>query len=290
LFSIPAYLDDQSSMLKPLVIVVALGVASAAYAGPSVTVTPDAPFDEHALGEALALRIADDVVVHVSRDADGRLVVDVSGKRQIVDPQSLDPQSAARVVAMVVIALVEEPAPIVATAPPGLTVAPVTAPIIIPYGTPPQSERRTSIRIVPSIMRDDSGYVTTFFSVAVARQISAHARLVATGGIGLVEGNSDSRTVVPLRLGLEGIAGALGLELGVFSTRGWSTCGSDHASGLYGALRVKVPLTDRLRGLIEGGGEFSLATSRIPVSCEEVMLVGWKEYAGWAGAGVEWSF
>src|SRR5687768_16428785 len=96
-------------MMPRIAIALALATSTAA-AGPTVTVAPDAPFSEHELGEALALRIAEDIAVRVTRDRAGWLVVDVGGRHQLVDPAG-DSREAARVVAMVVVALVEQPAP-----------------------------------------------------------------------------------------------------------------------------------------------------------------------------------
>jgi hypothetical protein len=269
--------------------------ASVAHARPSVTVAPDAPFTERELGEALALRVTDDVDVHVTRDRDGRLVVTVSGKQQIVDPAVTDPRDAARVVAMVVIALVEEPA-----APPSL--APVAPPSVVPVvamGTLAPRPSPWMLRVVGSALRDDNGFKAFGVTGTVGYHISPHARLVGSVGLGTMSDTSgDSETIVPVRLGIEGIAGALGVELGGFWTMNKNGCsGGDPLEspiGVYGAVRVAVPLRGRnTRIVLEGGGQYVLTegpSSFFDDFCGGGVIAEWTEYAGWAGLGVEWSF
>jgi hypothetical protein len=267
--------------------------ASVAEARPSVTVAPDAPFTERELGEALALRIADDVDVQVTRDLDGRLVVAVRGKQQIVDPGGTDPRDAARVVAMVVIALVEEPAP-PSLAPPAPSVVPVVA-----VGTLVPRPSPWMLRVVGSALRDDNGFKALAVTGTVGYHIAPNARLVGSIGLGTMSDTSgDSETIVPVRLGIEGIAGALGVELGGFWTMNRNGCsGGDPLEapiGVYGAVRVAIPLRGRsTRMLIEGGGQYVLSErpgAFFEDFCGGDVIAEDTEYAGWVGFGVEWSF
>jgi hypothetical protein len=276
--SLSGGVGDQSRMMLRIVLALSL-VASTAAAGPQVSVAPDAPFSAHELGEALALRIADDIAVNVTRDRDGRLVVDVGGRNQLVDPAG-DSREVARVVAMVVVALVEQPAPAqleVHDSPPQPVAK--SQPFASPY----------TLRAVASGMRDDSGYTTLAAAGTVGYRIAPHARFVASLGVGQVTNKfSETELVVPVKLGIEGVAGSLGLELGGFALFHQSACTDrrEALAGAYGAVRVYLPVSPRTRVVIEGGGQYTLND---PGFCDGE-IAAFNEYAGWGGAGAEWSF
>jgi hypothetical protein len=264
-------------MLPKLAIALTLATATAATAGPTVTVTPDAPFTEQELGEALELRGSADLDVRVSRTSDGRLVVTVGNQQTVIDPRDRDSRAAARVVAMVIVTLANDPR----------AVPPLDDEEPIP--TISSEVRRPSpyaFRVVGSWMRDDSGYTTKTVAGSLAFQVAPQVRLAASVGLGTIANrSSESEAVVPLRLGIEGRAGALGIELGGVSTLHYNPCinGVDAPSGGYGVVRVYLPTAKR-RVVIEGGGQYVIANSG---SCDSEIAL-YQQYAGWLGAGVEW--
>jgi hypothetical protein len=265
-------------------LIVALGAI--ADARPSVTIRGELPFDERALNEAVELRLGDapvvDVDVIVGRDDQGRLVVEVGGRTQTVVLMTSDPHSAARVVAMVVVELVAEP-----SAAPGQSAPVVAGSSAISTRAPePRGPSKLSGRIVPALLRDDGGYTTKLLTAALAYRVSTAIRVVGTLGVGLAGKQGDRETVVPVRLGLEGSAGAIALELGAVAHPYSSRCGvGKTSSGVYGAVRMYMPVGDTARVLVEGGGDF-LVDKAYSEMCFESF--GYREYGGWIGAGVEW--
>ena len=267
-------------MTLRIAIALVLASITPSQAGPSLTVAHDAPFSAYELAEALALRIADDIAVHVTRDRDGRLVVDVGGRNQVVEPAG-DSREVARVVAMVVVALVEPPVP------PQLEVHDTPSQPLVT--SPAFAASRYMLRAVASGMRDDSGYTTLAAAATLGYRIAPHARFVASLGVGQVTNKfSETERVVPVKLGLEGVAAGLGLELGGFALFHQSACTSQREAltGAYGAVRVYLPVSPRTRVVIEGGGQYTL---NAPGFCDGE-IAAFNEYAGWGGAGAEWSF
>lgn len=267
-------------MQARLVAIALVAATTLAEARPSVTIRGELPFDERSLGEAVELRGLTDVDVIVGRDDQGRLVVEAGGRTQTVVLVTSDPQSAARVVAMVVVELVAEPsAP--AMAPPGETAVVAVAPAVVP---PPRGPSKLSARLVPALLRDDNGYTTALVTGSLAYSLTRSIRAVGTTGIGLAGKSSDREMIVPLRLGLEGSSGAIALELGGVTHPYSSRCGTGMvATGVYGVLRMYAPIGERARLVIEGGGDFLLGYS---TNCFE--SYGYREYGGWIGVGGEW--
>ncbi len=254
-------------------------VASSSVAGarPSVTVVGDAPFSDRELGDALELRIAPDLPVVISKGEDGRLVIQVEGRRQVIDAPDGDSHSSARVVALVVLSLVGDPAP-----PPSVT--PSSSEVIA--SAAPTDDRRRSFRLMPSIVHGDGGYNSTFVTASVAYRIAPAARLVGSIGIGRGRFNDTDEVGVPLKLGIEGLNGVLGVELGGFAMPIQACGGSTSKAGVYGTVHLYIPVSARARVVLEGGGEFALAEAAS--SCYGPL--SGDNYAGQLGVGGEWAF
>jgi len=267
---------------------VVLGALSAtAGARPSVTIRGELPFDERALNEAVELRLGDgsvvDVEVIVGRDDQGRLVVEAGGRTQTVVLMTSDPQSAARVVAMVVVELVAEPIAAPGSAAPVVSGTPAA---IVARAPELPAPSKLAVRLVPALLRDDNGYTTKLLTGALAYRVSPAIRVVGTVGFGLTGSQGYRETIIPVRLGLEGSSGAIALELGAVATPYSSVCGFGKTSaGVYGAVRMYMPVGKTARVLVEGGGDFLVGTAYSEMCFESV---GYREYGGWLGAGVEW--
>jgi hypothetical protein len=114
---------------------------------------------------------------------------------------------------------------------------------------------------------------------------------VASAGLDR-HGNLISRVpAVPLRLGIEGRAGALGLELGMLAIA-FDGCATGATAGVgpYGAARVYLPLGDSRGHLVVEAGGYYIRTptadcTQMRGAFESTTLT---EYAGYAGLGVEW--
>lgn len=253
--------------------------SSTAGARPSVTVVGEAPFSDRELGDALELRVAPDLPIVISTGADGRLVIDVEGRRQVIDAPDGDSHSSARVVALVVLSLVGEPAP-PAFAPPAYAV-----PVVAASGGLPSLDRRRTFRIVPSILHGDGGYNSGFVTASAAFHIAPSARVVGSIGFGR-ELTSYGETGVPLKVGIEGLSGNLGVELGGFAMPIFSCDTTTSKLGVYGMVHLYVPVSARARVVIEGGGEFAL--SQAAASCYGAL--SGDKYGGQLGLGGEWAF
>lgn len=262
--------------------------SSTAGARPSVTVVGEAPFSDRELGDALELRVAPDLPVVISAGEDGRLVIEVEGRRQVIDAPDGDSHSSARVVALVVLSLVGEPAPR-AFAPPAYAV-----PVVAAQGGPgPSLDRRRTFRIVPSIVHGDGGYNSGFLTASAALYIAPSARVVGSIGYGRElpssgdPGDGKRETGVPLKLGIEGLSGVLGVEIGGFAMPIVS-CDTTTTSklGVYGMVHLYLPVSARARVVIEGGGEFAL--SQAAASCYGAL--SGDKYGGQLGLGGEWAF
>ena len=96
----------------------------------------------------------------------------------------------------------------------------------------------------------------------------------------------------PVRLGIEGIAGALGIEIGASATYHATPCGGAQTGGVYGVAHIYAPITAKARLVFEGGGYFVVAQYTTQSVDFDSMCFGphvWQSYAGWMGAGLEWS-
>ncbi len=269
-------------MKRRLLAISCLVSSTVASAGPSVTVVGDAPFSDRELVDALELRVAPDLPVVISRGADGRLVIEVEGRREVIDSPNGDSHDSARVVALVVIALAGEPAP----PQPSRFAPPAYAqPMVSNAYNAPVADLRRSFRIVPSIMHGDGGYNTGSLTASVAYHVAPTARLVASAGIAR-ELSSNGETGLPLKLGIEGLSGTLGVELGGFAMPIFSCDTTTSKLGVYGTVHLYFPVSPRARLVIEGGGEYALTG---PASACYGTLSGDK-YGGQLGFGGEWAF
>lgn len=271
---------DLPSMNRRLLAIACLAASSSTVAArPSVTVVGEAPFSDRELGDALELRVAPDLPVVISAGEDGRLIIEVEGRRQVIDAPDGDSHSSARVVALVVMSLVGEPAP-PAFAPPAYAPAVASS-----YGGAPTIDRRRTMRIVPSIVHGDGGYNSGFLTVAAAYHIAPSARVVGSIGYGR-ELTSYGESGVPLKLGIEGLSGTLGVELGGFAMPIFSCDTTTSKLGVYGMVHLYIPVSARARVVIEGGGEFAL--SQAASACYGAL--SGDKYGGQLGLGGEWAF
>ena len=149
----------------------------------------------------------------------------------------------------------------------------------------PRGPSRLSVRLVPQLLRDDNGATTKQLAGSLTYRLSPVLRLVGTVGIGVAEREGSRETVLPLRAGIEGTSGVLGLELGVTTLPYSSTCSAGkQSSGVHGAVRLYLPVGERARAMIEGGGDFMV--TGYSETC--IHSYAYREYGGWVGAGVEW--
>lgn len=271
-------------LLAPLLV-----FASPAHARPRVTVTDAVPFSERELDDAISIRSGDvDVRVHVSRDDAGRLVIDVGGQRQTLAVLPDDAPSAARTVALIVVTLIDGP--------PGHS-SHATPDAELPAGlvraanasSPPAIESPLHFRFMPTVLRDDAGNVGKLATASISYDLSSISRLVATAGIGSFDDGLAGNGVVPLRLGVELLNHFVGVETGGIAIPFVSACGPTPtpavATGAYGVLRFYFPIGGHTRAVVEGGGYY------LPGSEGYQMCNGpleYQQYAGWAGAGLEW--
>jgi hypothetical protein len=254
-----------------------------ASAGVRVEVDPGAPFTEADLADAVEIRTADtgEVVIRVAKLGMDQLVVIVGDRSQVVTLADHDRAASSRVVALVVTAMLEPAAeadePVVAE----VTAAPAPAPAPGP---------RTTFMAGGAITRDDNGYWIRLVNLAVARPLTPHARLVGTLGVGEYNGYLSQHAVLfPLRVGIEGRAGAAGIEIGGelinYRETGCGAAEWGHSTGVYGAGKVFLPIGARSRIVGELGGHF--VGSVAPTACNSGP--NYTAYGGWLGAGLEWT-
>jgi hypothetical protein len=273
-------------MHAKLITLTLLAVAGVADARPTIVIGDGVPLDARELRDAIDLRIEGDVTIRITRGPSSAVTIDVGGRRETLDVDSEDPAAAARVVAMVAFALVLDPLPVATPSP---VVAQVDEQPEQP--NPPEHAKpsRFQLRGVPIAMRDDSGYTYALITASLSYRLSHNVRLVGTAGVGQM---LDERAY-PVRLGIEGIAGSVGLELGASATHHSSSCGGSRIGGVHGAARIYAPVTPKARIVVEAGGYFVLAQARpFRTEVDGEMCFGpsqWQSYAGWLGAGVEWS-
>jgi hypothetical protein len=272
--------------LPALLLLAATWSATPASADVRVEVDPGAPFTENDLADAVMLRSprggAGEVVIRVAKLGHDRLIVEVGGRTQLIELADRDRVASTRVVALVITSLLDDdrekpPAPVVDTTAP----APSPAPGLLP---------RRSLAVGTSLTRDDNGYWIPLVNASLAYAVAPGARVVATGGLGRYDGYlGTSSLIVPLRLGVEGRAGAAAIELGaqLLAFREGS-CGTGEwgsARSGYGAAKVFLPLGARSRLVGELGGHYVLSNS--VTTCNSAS--NYTSYGGWLGAGVEWT-
>ena len=273
----------------PSLLLLAAATAAAsptASAGVRVEVDPGAPFTEADLADAVDIRTpaagrGGDVVIKVAKLGMDQLVVIVGDRSQVVTLPDHDRAASSRVVALIVTGMLDEP-----------QVADAEEPVIDEMAPPAPAPpaHRTSFVAGAAMTRDDNGYWIPFATIGAARAMAPNVRLVGTLGFGRYDGYLDtSSMLVPVRVGIEGHAGAAAIELGgqVINFRE-SSCGAaewGHAQSAYGAAKVFLPLGARSRIVGELGGHFVLGGAG--TACNSAS--NYTAYGGWLGAGVEWA-
>ena len=278
------------------VLVWLVAFATVAHADPTIVLDRQVPFSEDELRDAVKLRMPRGTAqIIVTTGPAGELVITADGRSETIATPERDPRASVRVVAMVVVGLLEadglrasrqasddEPPPVVRTS------------------IPPPVPSRISLRLMATGVGDDNDYSMTLYTGSILYRISEHARLAATAGYGALESTFGVDRIVPVRLGVEGTAGAIGFELGAIAIPyarhaqcEVSTAG-DHqmrntsgvAHGLYGAVRTYVPVASGMRIVLEYG-RYSLR-DRSVTSDTCVGRLNGQETAQWLGAGLEW--
>lgn len=281
----------------PLVLFSVACAFGTARAGVRVEVDPGAPFTEADLADAVDIRTpevdggGEEVVVRVAKLGMDKLVVIVGDRSQIVTLTDHDRTASSRVVALVVTALVDGDGPRAAR--PAVGPAAESDELIAPELAPPPAPGApagSAWLVGTTIGRDDGGYWIPFVHLGAARGVTPNARIVGTIGFAQFDGYLDSRTtLIPLRVGIEGHAGAAAIEIGgeITNYRETSCGGAEwgHASGLYGAAKIFLPVGARTRIVTELGGHFVGSIS--PTMCRSEP--NYTEYGGWLGAGLEWA-
>ncbi|HUQ03644.1 MAG TPA: hypothetical protein VM261_14200 [Kofleriaceae bacterium] len=271
---------------------------SVASAGVRVEVDPGAPFTEADLADAVEIRTAepqaasaasDEVVIRVAKLGMDQLVVIVGDRSQVVTLDDHDRAASSRVVALVVTALLDD-GRTVALGPTSVPAVETAEPVIGEVAHAPAPLPRTAFLGGGAITRDDNGYVIALANLGVARPIAPHVRLVGTLGFGQYDGYLNTHaTLFPLRVGFEGGGRAAAIEIGgeLVNYRE-SSCGAaewGHATGVYGAGKVFLPVGARSRIVGELGGHF--VGSVAPTACNSGP--NYTSYGGWLGAGLEWT-
>lgn len=281
-------------------VILACAASSVATADPEPVVAPSAPFTADQLADALALRLAGHPgTIRVSTGAAGVLVVEVDGEERTIEALPTAGPAAARIVAMVVVTLVDrtdrrpavEPAPVEVPAPPAPPIRDGEQPLGLGvshhagYQTPPS---RLSLQLLPSVLKDDAGDVGKVMSLSVGYRVAAHTRVVGTAGLGRFDDNLAGNLFAPLRLGVEQSYGVVGVEAGATAIPYAGSCGdgAGAATGAYGALRLALPVGATGSLVVEGGAYYLGDRSFTPM-CHGPME--YQSYAGWFGAGGAWS-
>lgn len=156
--------------------------------------------------------------------------------------------------------------------------APITAAPQVP---------RLAARVTLGHGRDDGGTYANPITAALAYALAGHARVVASASLVHASGAGQPTTLVPLRLGIEGRAGAAGLELGGFASLHRACSGAPRAGGGgYAGARVYVPVSERHDFVLEAVVHYALEQ---PGCYRPTMeTVANDAYGAYAGAGIEW--
>jgi hypothetical protein len=265
-------------MKRNVALGLALLVARAAAADPTVTVEPAVPFTQAELDSAVTLRGGSKARVRVGRRG-GALVIDVDGRIQVIELEDSDPHASARVVAMVIIALGRD-------APPASVIERDNDDPVLPREPVPKRSK-LAMRAMIGKMRDDGGAYSTPLSAALAYELAPLARITASATVGKIAAIGHHATVVPLRLGLEGRAGAAAIELGLQAAPDRECTGALGATvGAYGIARVFLPLGGSPGRLVLEGGGYYVANQY--AGCEEGVPVRYGAHGGFIAGGVEW--
>lgn len=274
----------------------AVGAVTPAHADVEIEVDPAAPFSKGELADAIRLRTIEptDGAVTVTVHDGGTLTVTVNGQTRSVALHHQDRTSSTRVVALVITSMFDDGRRVDARS---------REPVLDDESPLPRvdSSMRASARtnvpargrgtllIGTSMHREDAyAELIPLFNARLSYPVSRHVAAVATIGIGRFETYFATRsTLVPVRLGIEGRAGAVGLEIGAqrlhYRESTCSAWGSN--SSVYGVGRVYLPVSDKIKIVGELGGHY--VTSSNPVDC--MSAPKYFEYGGWVGAGLEWS-
>lgn len=300
-------LDARSSLALAVWAATTLSIGAVARADAGdITVAGGARFSQGQLEDAVSLRAPaglGDQEVRVTALGDGRLRVQVGDDSQEIDVASGDGQDCARVVAMVIVSMVDDRA---ADRPPpdpaaesGSAARPARddeVPDVLQVDAAPRPHRgagptRWALRV--GLLRDheDGGYETNMLEIGGALSLSRYVRLVGALDLGHNEDYLASKTtLVPVRIGIEGRAGGLGIELGV--RRLWyqeSSCSGAEwgsATGPYGSAQAYLPVSDHARVVLQLGG-YRVGWGRQATQCRSNW--NYSSYGGWMSGGVEWS-
>ncbi len=255
-----------------------------AHADPAVDVDIDAPFTEDDLAAAIKLRHTDGVdrSVSVGRLSENRFVVTVGDRAQVVELTTDDRATSARVVALVVVALI----------PTTSTRHDDDSPLAAPTNsraTEAAGPSKLAFRASLSFARDDNGYETPVVNLGGAYAISRHANIVASAGFARNNDYLDTSSILlPVRLGIEGRAGAAGIEIGtqrlIYRE---SSCGMGEwgaAQSVHGVSRLFIPIRGSTQLTAELGGH--LVVDENTTECRSAS--NFTAYGGWLGFGIEW--
>lgn len=155
-----------------------------------------------------------------------------------------------------------------------------------PVVAPPEPQRFAA-RVTLGRGRDDGGTFSHPITGALSYAVAGSARIVASGSLMAASSPERDSTFVPLRLGLEGRAGAAGLELGGFVSLHRDCSGEPRAGGGgYTSGRVYVPMTERHDFVIEVTAHYAVLQ---PYCSRPTMeTVPGEGYGAYVGAGIEW--
>lgn len=175
-----------------------VAVSTPAIAGVEVAVDPAAPFSATELADAVRLRWRGDgdVTVQVAKRGDDEIVIHVGQRSQKVRVANDDRAASTRVVAIVILSMLDEPP----SATPQLDdeLPPVFEPAPPAPTTP--AKRPWGVQLGGRLAESDDGFKSLLVTGGVAIPLAPHVR--ASGMIGL--GHSTYRnntTMLPMRVG-----------------------------------------------------------------------------------------
>ncbi len=277
---------------------VVLSVTSPAFAGIEIAVDDAAPFTVSDLEEAVRVRwrpsAGQQVVVRVGSLGDDQLLVVVGDRTQTIELVDRDRLVAARVVALVVTSMVEEP--------PGASPAVVEARTPSAGGAAGRSPASLLVGAAYEVHSRDGGadvdgYTVQTVRAGIATTIRPNLRVIGSLGYGYQTMTGASKEYyprsreVPLRLGIEASTGSIGVELGAqimfyeaHCQNSWRREGS-----AYGAVKVFVPLGARTRLVGEVGGHRVVAEG--PESNQGYCydFTEDTDFGGWVAGTLEWA-
>ena len=284
-------------VMQSLQVLVWLAFATIARADPTIVLDRQVPFSEDDLRDAVKLRMPRGTAqIVVTTGPAGELLITADGRSETIVTPERDPRASVRVVAMVVVGLLEVDASRASRQasddePPHVVRTPGSTPVA----------SRISLRLRSTRVLDDNDYSMTLHTGSILYRVSEHARLAATAGYGNLESAFGVDRIVPVRLGIEGTAGAIGFELGgiaiPYARHAQCEVSDDGnhqmrdtsgvAHGLYGAVRTYVPVASGVRLVFEYG-RYLLRDLGQFTSDGCVGRLNWQENAQWLGAGLEW--